>query len=331
MDDDTIQELLLRFKGSYFNGRVLTNVSMAKCTTMRVGGIAPIVIEPFDISSLLFALRAAKDIFVMGGGSNVIVSDEGFDMPVISTRALDAIEVLPPVESSGTPPAVPVRCGAGTAMSRLVEYCTEQGLSGIEAFAGLPGTAGGAVYMNARCFGLEVSDVLLSADYVPFPLYGGDDWDALPSIPAQHYEMDKSQWQYKVSPFQGMKSIITSATFLLMPCNEEGARDAIAAKCKEYIEKRRSKGHFRAPSAGSVFRNNRAFGKPSGKLIDEAGLKGFCIGGAQIAPWHGNIIINNGTATACDVAALVKAAHDTVKEKTGFDMQCEVVFCGGGR
>lgn len=335
MDRNTIQELLLRFNSPAFHGRLMTDVSMAKCTTMRVGGDASLVIEPKDTSSLIFALRCLQGTsspFVMGGGSNIIVSDNGFDESVISTRAMDSIQTLPQHEDKSAVSAAHVRCGAGTPMSRLVEYCTEQGLSGIEEFAGLPGTVGGAVYMNARCFGLEISDVLLSADYIPLECAhtkGGTAYgENLPAVLLQHYEMDKSEWQYKVSPFQGMNGIITSATFCLTQCKEAGAIDAIRAKCARYIEERRNKGHFRAPSAGSVFRNDRAFGKPSGALIDEAGLKGFCIGGAQIAPWHGNIIINNGTATECDIAALVKTAHDTVKERTGFDMQCEVVFCG---
>ena len=100
----------------------------------------------------------------------------------------------------------------------------------------------------------------------------------------------------------------------------------LKAACESFIQDRERKGHFKAPSSGSVFKNNRDFGEPSGRLIDEAGLKGAKIGGAQIAPWHGNIIINAGNATCSDIKKLVRLAQEKVKERTGFMLECEVVF-----
>ena len=100
----------------------------------------------------------------------------------------------------------------------------------------------------------------------------------------------------------------------------------IKEECRKYIDDRESKGHFKFPSAGSVFKNNRDFGQPSGKLIDDAGLKGTEFGGAQIAPWHGNFIINKGNARASDIEELVRLAKSRVREKTGFNLECEIIF-----
>ena len=121
------------------------------------------------------------------------------------------------------------------------------------------------------------------------------------------------------------KKIILSGTFLLTKC-DESEHKRIEADCKKYISERVDKGHFKYPSAGSVFKNNHDFGKPSGKIIDEAGLKGFAIGGAQIAPFHGNFIINVNNAKARDISDLVKHVQICVKEKFNFDLEPEIIF-----
>lgn len=283
---------------------------MALHTTFKVGGPAPLYIEPSDVSSLIFVLRTLKEdrvpYFILGGGSNIVVSDSGFDGAVISTGALSGISA--DKES--------VTCGAGAPMTSVVNYCTEHVRSGLEPFAGLPGTAGGALYMNARCFNVSVSDVLVSAEYI--------DSNSLRQL---SYQFAAADWDYKKSPFQSADRIITKAVFRTMQL-PEAEKDAVAARCRTYVDERVNKGHFRFPSAGSVFRNNRGFGKPSGKIIDEAGLCGYQTGGAQIAPWHGNFIINKDNATESDIRKLVEYIIDTVKEKTGFTLEPEIIFCG---
>ena len=143
---------------------------------------------------------------------------------------------------------------------------------------------------------------------------------------------NSTDWDYKKSPFQENSvsqtphRYITQVTFRLTPATGPDAHERIAADCKKYIAERVDKGHFKYPSAGSVFKNNHAFGAPSGKLIDDCGLKGLASGGAQIAPFHGNFIINTGNATAEDIKALVKAAQKTVKEKFGFELEPEIIF-----
>jgi UDP-N-acetylmuramate dehydrogenase len=301
-----------------FRGVVRLSEPMASHTTFKVGGSAPLFIEPADVPSLIFTLRTLKEdavpYFILGGGSNIVVSDRGFDGAVIFTGGINTI-----TDGDGF-----VTCGAGAPMSSVVDYCTAHALSGLEQFAGLPGTAGGALYMNARCFGVSVSDVLVSAEYV----------DAL-TLETVAYRLNPADWDYKKSPFQprgkdslqNAEHIITKVVFRTTALGGV-QKESIEAECRKYIGERVSKGHFRYPSAGSVFRNNHSFGMPSGSIIDKAGLCGYEIGGAQIAPWHGNFIINRNNATESDIKALVNYIISTVKEKTGFTLEPEIIFCG---
>ena len=179
--------------------------------------------------------------------------------------------------------------------------------------------------MNARCFDRSVSDLLYSTTHIEFT----GSKSKLVELP-----FNASDWDYKKSPFQAhteaddsqiTQRYITQVTFRLTPAGA-AAHDRITADCKKYIAERVDKGHFKYPSAGSVFKNNHAFGAPSGRLIDECGLKGLTIGGAQIAPFHGNFIINTGSATSADIRALVEAAQKAVHEKFGFDLEPEIIF-----
>ena len=136
------------------------------------------------------------------------------------------------------------------------------------------------------------------------------------------YIFDSKDWDYKKSPFQSGDKFIVEVNFKV----HKGRKNDIFDKAESYITDRELKGHFKYPSAGSVFKNNRSFGKPSGKIIDEVGLRGFSVGDAQVAPWHGNFIINTGSATAMDVKKLVEHIQKNVQEKTGFLLECEIIF-----
>ncbi|MBQ9495122.1 MAG: UDP-N-acetylmuramate dehydrogenase [Treponema sp.] len=304
----SIRQTAEKFNTPHFRGTITLSERMAHRTTMRVGGAAPLFVEPLDESALVFALSVFRECdmphFVLGGGSNIIVSDSGFEGAVISTYKLNDVSL----NDNGY-----VACGAGTPISAVVSFCTEHERAGLEPFAGLPGTVGGALYMNARCFDISISDVLFSADYI----------DCTTSSRTT-YICNQADWNYKVSPFQKKNCIITRAHFKTH-CDK---RKTIAERCRASINERSAKGHFKYPSAGSVFKNNRAFGKPSGKIIDECGLKGVQIGGAQIAPWHGNFIINTGNAMARDIKQLVEHVQNEVYKQTGFVLEPEIIFCG---
>ena len=302
-----------------FKGRILFDEKIAPKTSFKIGGNAPIFAEPKDDSSLIKILEFSREnkipYFILGGGTNIVVSDEGFDGIVISTSALNsiAIERKEGKHMEDLIERIETRHG-----NHIIEssYNLKFGncLSGIEGFAGLPGSVGGALFMNARCFELSVSDVLEKAEYVNSQLK------------IEQYDFCRDDWGYKISPLSHGQ-IITKGLFKL---NQESSdkKDEISQKCAGFIKQRLEKGHFKFPSAGSVFKNNHEFGEPAGKIIDSLGLKGYSIGGAQISPWHGNIIINRNKATQSDVLALVNFVREKVFAEKGFYLESEIIFCG---
>lgn len=314
-----IRKIVENIKNLY-KGRLLPDEPMSLHTTMKTGGNAGLFAEPDDIFSLALVVSECKknsaDFFILGGGSNLIVSDEGFCGVVISMNAFSSIKF-----EDGL-----VVCGSGVETSRAVEFFAENGIPGMEFFAGLPGTCGGACYMNARCYSNDICTRISFVEYLDLENFDENPYKFLEKhIKMYHNSKDCGQWSYKHSPFMGKSAVITKVAFKAEECQPEKI-PGLKAACRDFIKDREQKGHFKAPSSGSVFKNNREFGEPSGKLIDEAGLKGVKIGGAQIAPWHGNIIINTGNATCSDIKNLVHLAQDKVKERTGFLLECEVVF-----
>lgn len=308
---DSVQEFVSE---SSINCSVKADEPLFNKTTFKIGGKAKVFAEPEDCNSLKMLLKfcVEKDMkfFVLGGGSNIVFTDGIFDGVVVSMLRLNSIFM----EKSDKDGKVKVLCGAGCTMAQLVNFCTEKGLSGVQQFAGLPGTVGGAVFMNARCFDREISDVFDSAEYL--------DLDDFQVKTVSYSEKD---WAYKVSPFQPSGKIVFSVGVIVMESSQE-EKESLVLENKKYINERKSKGHFDYPSAGSVFRNNRDFGKPSGAIIDECALKGLRIGNAQVAPFHGNFIINLGGALQEDVKKLVEKVKEVVHSKTGFNLECEIIF-----
>ena len=303
------------------------NEPLAPKSTFKVGGTARLFITPETPQQLESVISAARSselpYFVTGGASNVVYPDGIYEGAIISTQQIK--EIFYEADQTTPDGSVLVTCQCGVPMAAFVDFCTKKNISGAEQFAGLPGTVGGAVYMNARCFDRSISDILYSTTHIEYQ-YEKASFKELP--------FNASDWEYKKSPFQAHSTedgsqtnqrYITQATFRLTPA-DTSAHDRITADCKKYIAERVDKGHFKYPSAGSVFKNNHAFGAPSGKLIDDCGLKGLTVGGAQIAPFHGNFIINTGSATAADIKSLVQKAQDAVKEKFGFELEPEIIF-----
>lgn len=309
-----------------YEGIILLDEPIAPKTTFKIGGNAPLYLEPKDCTSLITSIKALKEkeipYFILGHGSNIVVSDKGFDGAVVCTSRLSAITTE--IEASderqkndgqALPHPISITCEAGTAIAAFINFCKKNAIENCEEFSGLPGSIGGAVYMNARCFEKSISDIIQSVFYLD-----------MHTMETERYTFSASDWDYKKSPFQKKDALILSATFSLVKDDEK--KEQICEKCRSYMQQRVKKGHFEFPSAGSVFKNNRDFGSPSGKLIDECGLKGTQIGGAQIAPWHGNFIINTGNASEKDVRALVNLAIAEVKRQKGFELSPEIIFCG---
>lgn len=310
-----------------FIGEIRENEPLAPKTTFKVGGAADLFIAPQNYYSFQIAmeelLRSEVRFFIMGGGSNVVFPDEGYKGAILSTCNFNDAAYYQPSNISPEFGKVEIKkgqtlitCFSGTPMAALVKFCTENTISGMEQFAGLPGSVGGAVYMNARCFDLSISDRLFSVSWMDYSEQKTTLHQAL---------FDPEQWAYKKSPFQQGKKFITTATFLLTQKNASDL-EAISSECKKYIAERVNKGHFKFPSAGSVFKNNRAFGKPSGQIIDEAGLRGYTIGGAKVADFHGNFIINTGNATAAQIKELTGYVQSQVQQKYGFLLEPEIIF-----
>jgi len=310
-----------------FKGTISQNEPLSTKSTFKVGGNAKVFVAPDDYYSFQLALcyivQNNIKFYIIGGGSNLVFSDSDFDGVILSTYKFNDSMIFPAndcPEDFGTislnKNQTLVTCFSGTPMAAFVNFCTKNDLSGAEEFAGLPGTVGGATFMNARCFNKSISDILFYVTYMDY---------STSEVKLHHQLFNPSEWDYKKSPFQNSNRFITTVTFLLT--KKHGLeKDQIQKDCKKYISERVNKGHFKFPSAGSVFKNNHAFQKPSGQIIDECGLKGYRIGGAQIAPFHGNIIINIDHATSEDIKKLVEHTQQKVKEKFNFDLEPEIIF-----
>ena len=286
---------------------------MSEHTTFKVGGPADCRVCPegdnFPAFSAALIHRARKTgipVFILGGGANIVVGDKGVRGIVLDTCAWKGAAVKDNA----------VSFNSGTSMDEAAEFAAAQGLGGLEFLAGMPGTIGGAVWMNARCYGSEIADVLAWTQIVDFSAAGAPEEKRVPA--------DKAAFGYKRSPFQGKDNLIISAAFNLKAADST----EIKSKMEKNRLDRQEKGHYRFPCAGSAFKNNHEFGKPTGQIIDELGLRGFQTGGAQIAPFHGNIVINTGDATAADIRALMTEVAAKVKEKTGFNLESEIIFVG---
>lgn len=344
---NSVAQIAEKFKRNHKIGLFFDEPLSAR-TSFKIGGKAALLAEPSDVQSLAELLTAIKikaaPHFVLGGGSNVLFSDSGFDGIIVSTKKLCGIEIIE--SHSGNERIAQdqdcaaadqdgqkaiIRALAGTSMAALVSFAQEKALSGLEEFAGLPGTVGGAAFMNARCFGKEISDTVQKISWLEWSQEEG-------AFVQREAVFPKEAWAYKKSPFNNSDSggeslmsggsanekIVTAADFLTVP----GKKEEIAQKAAAFIQERKDKGHYKFPCAGSVFKNNRAFGQPTGKIIDQLGLKGTRLGGAQIAPFHGNIIVNADGAKASDVLALVELCKTRAKEKLGFDLEEEIIFAG---
>jgi len=300
---------------------VKEDAPMKDHTTFKVGGPADCLLRPEGEGFTSFCLnilnrcRAEKiPIFILGGGANIVVSDKGIRGIVLDIGAWKGGNA--PVTASAKDEII---FKSGTTIDEAVDTACAVGLSGLEFLAGMPGTVGGAVWMNARCYEREMADVLswveiISRDQITESEY----------VMKRVENKDGAGFAYKKSPFQEMDCIIINASFKL----KKGDKEKMLIKTADYRKDREQKGHYLFPCAGSAFKNNRNFGKPTGQIIDELGLKGRQIGGAQIAPFHGNIIINKDNASASDIRALMDEIAIKVKEKTGFILEPEILFIG---
>ena len=277
------------------------NEPLSAHCTFRIGGPADLFVMPRDEDQLCqtvqFCKQAEIRYYLLGNGSNILFADEGFSGVVIDVSALDA-EIA--VEDTV------LTAGAGVRLAALCKAALKHGLSGLEFAYGIPGTVGGAVYMNAGAYGGEMKDVL---DQVTYLTQDGQ-------IVTE--EAAKLDLAYRHSIFEENGGCILSAQFHL----KRGDPEAIRARMNELMAKRVEKQPLDKPSAGSTFK--RPAGAFAAALIDQCGLRGYRHGGAAVSEKHCGFVVNLGGATCADVLALCEEVRTIVKEKTGYDLEKEI-------
>lgn len=278
-----------------------TDALLRDYTSFKIGGKADVMIFPDKISKLSSAISFIRGenlpTLVLGKGSNMLAGDEGFRGVVINTCKLDEIILVDDTT---------IVCQCGVSLSRLCRFALDNSLTGLEFAFGIPGTAGGAAYMNAGAYGGEMKDVLVSCEHL------------LADGSLASFKNEELKLSYRHSVYSDSDFIITSLTLKL----SKGETAEIKAKMDELMSKRRDKQPLEYPSAGSTFKRPEGFF--AGALIEQCNLKGYTVGGAQVSEKHAGFVVNKGGATAADVETVIEHCKKTVYEKTGIMLEPEV-------
>ena len=274
---------------------------LSRHTTFQIGGPAAVFCRPETPAQLLRTLELCREhgvrSYLLGNGSNTLFSDAGFDGAVVCT-----VEMKRPVTVSGNV----LRAAAGAPLGAVCRKAQQAGLAGLAFAFGIPGTVGGAVYMNAGAYGGELKQVLRRVTFLDRAL-------RLDSLPVQELALG-----YRTSRFETGGGVILEAEFSLAP----GDPAAIEAEMQELMARRREKQPLELPSAGSTFK--RPQGAFAGALIEQSGLRGFAVGGAAVSTKHCGFVVNTGGATCADVVALTEEVARIVYEKTGYRLEREI-------
>ena len=283
-------------------GEVEEHASLKKLNTYRIDGSAKYLITPNSINDLVSIIKTLKSekikFMIIGNGSNIIIGDGEYNGAIIKLNKLNGLEVYPDMEMA--------YAEAGVLLPILVSKTTNEGLTGLEFAAGIPGTVGGSVYGNAGAYNACIMDYVSSVTIL------NENYDI------KIIEHESIKYSYRHSMFKDNKNvIILAAKFFLKKGDKDNSLSIINDRQRRRIESQ----PLDFPSAGSVFRNPE--GDFAGRLIESCKLKGYRIGGACVSEKHANFIINENNATAKDIRSLVKYVHDNVKEKTTVDLLIE--------
>lgn len=270
-------------------------------TSFKVGGRCDMIIYPNSINALVDMYTKCKEIslntYILGNGTNVLFTDRGFRGVIfIISHEMGDISI-----SGNT-----ITASSGVSLKKLCQTALDNALTGLEFAYGIPGTVGGAVYMNAGAYGGEMKDVVKEVTAV----------DSLGKL--KTFTNEQLDLSYRKSVFTDSDYVILSVTVEL----SEGNKEEIKSKMDDLMARRKDKQPLEYPSAGSTFK--RPEGTYAGLVIEQSGLKGYTVGGAQVSEKHANFVINKGGATAADIIALIEDVKRIVKEKTGYDLECEV-------
>lgn len=280
--------------------KIEKDISLSTLTTYKTGGIAKLVVYPNNINNLKQMLKLIHKYnikyFILGKGSNTLFSDKEFNGVIIKLDKLNNFKIK----------QTEIYVESGMILSKLVQASVKNELTGLEFAIGIPGTIGGAIYMNAGAYGNNMSNIVKSVIVL-------NEKFQIKEIP-----LEKLKFDYRYSIFQDDKNLICVAANIKL---EHGNHDEIASKIKENLLKRKNSQPLEYPSAGSVFRNPE--GNYAGKIIEELGLKGKNIGGAEISTKHANFIINKNNASSSDILNLIKLVQKEVKDKYKIDLKLE--------
>lgn len=286
-------------------GQIQKDVPMSEYTSFKIGGPADLLIKPKDAEALgkLIALCKRENVpfLMIGAGSNLLVSDQGIDGVVCRlATGFDSIEIQGDT----------ITAGAAVSLAALAKAAQRAGLSGLEFASGIPGSLGGAIFMNAGAYGGEMKDVILETEYL-------DESGVRKTIVG-----DSHEFSYRHSVFCENKGYILSAKMRLVP-KDPGE---ILETMRDLNARRKEKQPLDKPSAGSTFKRPEGFF--AAKLIEDAGLKGTCVGSACVSEKHAGFVVNNGGATCADVVTLMQKVQKTVSEKFGVSLEPEVKIIG---
>lgn len=280
----------------------LENEPMALHTTFKIGGAARLMVLPQTAEQIALTVKQCNTLGVrymaIGNGSNLLVADEGIDACIILLgKGFDAIRLLDDTT---------IYAEAGAPLIKVCNFALEQGLTGLEFAYGIPGSCGGAAFMNAGAYGGEMKDVLYRCDHLDSDGNAG------------YLEGEALQLSYRHSAYYDNGCIVTGLYLKL----QKGDPTAIKEKMTDLIGRRKDKQPLEYPSAGSTFK--RPEGYFAGALIEQCGLKGTTVGGAQVSEKHAGFVINKGGATCGDVLDLCQHVSDTVKKETGVTLEMEI-------
>lgn len=282
----------------------LLDERMEPYTSFCIGGPAEAMVFPQTVEELQLTLQCAQEfnlpVFILGRGTNLLVKDEGLSGIVLNLTDLCSGCFFE--ETS-------VKAGSAMSLKSLVTRSVNKGLKGLEFASGIPGSLGGAIFMNAGAYGSNIGERVVEVELLDFE---GNRFI---------HSREEMSFSYRWSSLQEKKAIILNATLQL----EKGNKEALKEIVKAVNEKRRAR-HPTLPSAGSIFRNPP--GQPAGYLVEKAGAKGMRVGGAMVSPLHGNFIVNTGGATAKDVLCLIDKVKKKVSEEMDIELELEVEIVG---
>ena len=287
--------------------KILFNEPMNKHSTFKTGGLAECFIKIGNVNELKEILKLAKnneiELTIIGNGSNILVSDKGIKGITLMIQ-LEKIDIQEKNEN------IQIIIGAGEKLGKLAQICLQKEISGLEELSGIPGTIGGAVRMNAGAHGKEMKDIIKCVRCID---YQGNE---------KEFSNKEMKFEYRKSRLKEENYIVTEVELVL----KRGKKEEIKEKMEEYARYRKEKQPIEYPSAGSTFKRGNDF--ITAKLIDEAGLKGYSIGGAEVSTKHSGFIINKGNATTQDVLELIKYVKDEVYKKFNKKIKLKIEVIG---